>query len=337
MKPLTRQNFIHPPKFRRNLWRAKKNLGGQAKIKVVGVGGSGGNAISRMAKSKIEGVELIAINTDAQDLRKTPADLKLQIGKKLTGGLGAGMNPKIGELAAKESQEEIQEVLKDADIVFVTGGFGGGTCSGAAPIVAEIAKKEGALTIAIVTKPFSFEGLPRMNIAERGIERLKEKVDTLLVIPNDKLLKMIDEKTSVFSAFWLCDEILREGVSGISDLITIPGIVNVDFADLRTILGGAGPAVFGIGRGKGEKRIEEAVTSALFSPFLENTPWKGGKAVLFNISSPDLSLSEVNQTAHLITQNLSPRVKVIFGAGEDKKLEKGELKILVFITGLQGT
>jgi len=308
----------------------------KTKIKVIGVGGSGGNAISRMAKERIEGVELVAINADAQDLRKTQADFKIQIGKKLTKGLGAGMNPKIGELAAKESKEEIEKALKDSDIVFVTGGFGGGTCTGAAPIVAEIAKNLGALTIAIVTKPFSFEGIPRMNIAERGLKKLKEKVDTLLVIPNDKLLKMIDEKTSVFSAFWACDEILREGVKGISDLITIPGIVNVDLADLKTILKETGPAVFGIGKGKGEKRIEEAVNSALFSPFLENTPWKGGRAVLFNISSQkDLSLSEVREAANLITKNLSSKVKVIFGATEDEKLENGEIKVLIFITNLQ--
>jgi len=305
------------------------------KIKVVGVGGSGGNAISRMAKSKIEGVELIAINTDAQDLKNAQADLKLQIGKKIANGLGAGMNPKLGELAAKESQEEIREILKDTDLVFVACGLGGGTGTGAAPIIAEIAKSSGALTIAVVTKPFSFEGIPRKNIAERGLERLKEGSDTLVVIPNDRLLKMVDEKTSVFSAFWLCDEILREGVQGISDLVTVPGIVNIDFADLETIMRNSGPALLGIGKGKGENRIEEAVNSALFSPLLENTHWKKGRALLFNISSPDLTLSEVDKAANIITKSLSPKVKVIFGAVEDKKMEPDELKILVFITGLQ--
>lgn len=305
------------------------------KIKVVGVGGSGDNAISRMMRCKIQGVELIAMNADAQDLKKTQADLKVQIGKKLTKGLGTGMNPKIGELAAQESKEEIREVLKGSDIVFVTGGLGGGTCTGAAPIVAEISKEEGALTIAVVTKPFSFEGLPRKNIAERGLEKLKDKVDTLLVIPNDKLLKMIDEQTSIFSAFWLCDEILREGVQGISDLILLPGIVNVDFADLKTIMKNSGPALLGIGRGRGEKRVEEAVSSALRSPLLEDITWQGGKAVLFNISGKNLTLSEINRAASLITQNLSPKAKVIFGAVEDKRLEKGIIKVLIFITGLQ--
>jgi len=306
------------------------------KIKVVGVGGSGSNAVSRMTKCKIQGVELIAINTDVQDLKKIQADIKLQIGKRMTKGLGAGMNPKIGEIAAQESKEEIKEILKDADIVFVTGGFGGGTCTGAAPVVAEIAKKLGALTIAIVTKPFSFEGFPRKIIAERGIETLKEKTDTLLVIPNDKVLKMIDDQTPISSAFWMCDEILREGVQGISDLITLPGIVNVDFADLKTIVANAGPAVFGIGRGKGEKRIEDAVSSALASPFLEDISWKGGKGVLFNISGKsDLSLSEIKEAAQFITKNLNPDVKVIFGAVQDKKIKEGEVKIMIIITGFE--
>jgi cell division protein FtsZ len=306
------------------------------KIKVVGVGGSGSNAVSRMTKCKIQGVDLIAINTDAQDLKNNQADFKLQIGKKITNGLGAGMNPKLGELAAKESQEEIKEIIKDAALVFVACGLGGGTGTGAAPVIAEIAKSSGALTIAVVTKPFSFEGIPRKNIAEKGLERLKERSDALVVIPNDRLLKMIDEKTPVFSAFWLCDEILREGVQGISDLVTIPGIVNVDFADLEAIMKNSGPALLGIGRGKGENRIAEAVNSALFSPLLENTHWKKGRSLLFNISSSDLTLFEVNQAANLITKNLSPKVKVIFGAVEDEKMEPGELKILVFVTGLRG-
>jgi len=308
---------------------------GQAKIKVVGVGGSGSNAVSRMMKNKIQGVDLIAINTDAQDLKKAQADFKLQIGKKITDGLGAGMNPRIGQLAAQESKNEIREILKDADLIFVTCGLGGGTGTGAAPVVAEISKNLGALTITVVTKPFSFEGIPRRNIAEKGLERLKDRTDSLIIISNDKLLQMVDDKTSVFSAFWLCDEILREGVQGISDLITIPGIVNIDFADLRTIMANSGSALLGIGKGRGEKKIEEAINSALFSPLLENTHWQGGKALLFNISGHDLSLSEVNETANLITKHLSHRAKVIFGTVENKTLEKEEIKLLVFITGLR--
>ena len=303
------------------------------KIKVVGVGGSGSNAVSRMKKCKIKGVELIAINTDIQDLRKTKADLKLRIGRKLTQGLGAGMNPEIGKRAALESQSEIQEILKDTDMVFIAGGMGGGTCTGAAPVVAQIAKDLGTLTIAIMTKPFSFEGLTRMRIAERGIRNLKEKVDTLILISNDKLLSVLDPKVSLFNAFWICDDILRQAVKGISDLIMLPGIINVDFADVQAIMKNSGTALFGIGRARGARRAEEAAMSAVNSPLLDISP-KGAKGILFNVSGgKDISLSEIDEIAKVICQEVNPEAKVIFGAVQDEKLKKGEIKVTVIATG----
>jgi len=306
------------------------------KIKVIGVGGSGMNAISRMAAVKIEGVDLIAINADVQDLKKAQADFKIQIGKKTTGGLGAGMNPKIGEAAAKENQKEIQETLKETDMVFITCGLGGGVGTGAAPVVAELAKKAGVLTVAVVTKPFSFEGIPRKKIAEKGLENLKSKVDTLLVIPNDRIMKMTDAETSVFSAFWLCDDILRQAVQGISDLITLPGIINVDFADLRSVMKNSGPALLGVGKADGEKRIEKALDSAINSPLLDGTSLKRGRAVLFNISGgKDLTLTEINTAAQIIKNVVAPEAKVIFGAVQDRGLAIGEAKIMVIITGFE--
>jgi cell division protein FtsZ len=305
------------------------------KIKVVGVGGSGLNAVSRMFTVKIEGVDLIAINADVQDLKKARADLKLQIGKKTTGGLGAGMNPKIGEEAAKESKAEIREILKGTDMVFITCGLGGGVGTGAAPIIAEVSKKEGALTVAVVTKPFSFEGIPRKKIAEKGLENLKNKVDTLLVIPNDRILKMVAPETSVFSAFWHCDDILRQAVQGISDLITLPGIINVDFADLESVMKNSGPALLGVGKASGEKRIEKALNLAVRSPLLGDTSFKKGRAVLFNISGgKDLALTEVNEAAQIIKNSVRPEAKVIFGSLHDKNLAAGEVKIMVIITGV---
>lgn len=303
------------------------------KIKVVGVGGSGSNAVSRMKKCKIKGVELIAINTDVQDLRKTKADLKLRIGRKLTQGLGTGMNPEIGKRAALENQAEIQEILKDTDMVFIAGGMGGGTCTGAAPVVAQIAKDLGTLTIAIMTKPFSFEGLTRMRIAERGIRNLKEKVDTLILISNDKLLSVLDPKVSLFNAFWICDDILRQAVKGISDLIMLPGIINVDFADVQAIMKNSGTALFGIGKAQGARRAEEAAMSAINSPLLDISP-KGAKGILFNVSGgKDISLSEIDEIAKVICQEVNPEAKVIFGAVQDEKLKKGEIKVTVIATG----
>ena len=303
------------------------------KIKVVGIGGSGGNAISRMKKSKITGVELIAINTDYQDLKKIKADLKLQIGQKTTQGLGTGMNPEIGKRAAEEQKEDIEEILKGADMIFLTGGLGGGTFSGAAPVVAEISRNLGILTIAICTLPFSFEGNYRRKIALAGKEKLKEKVDALIVIKNDKLLENLDPKISILSAFWLCDDILREGVKGISDLIMRPGIINIDFASVKTILKDSGTCLFGLGLARGEKRAEMAAKNALYSPFLDVSP-KGAKGVLFNVSGGrDISLSEIEEIGRILTQEINPQAKVLFGAVEDEKLPKGEIKVTVIVTG----
>ena len=304
------------------------------KIKVIGVGGSGSNAVSRMKKCKIKGVELIVINTDIQDLRKTKADLKLRIGRKLTQGLGTGMNPEIGKRAALENRAEIQEILKDTDMVFIAGGMGGGTCTGAAPVVAQIAKDLGTLTIAIVTKPFSFEGSARMRIAERGIRNLKEKVDTLILISNDKLLSVLDPKVSLLNAFWICDDILRQAVKGISDLIMLPGIINVDFADVKSIMKNSGTALFGTGRARGDKRAEEAAISAINSPLLDISS-RGAKGILFNVSGgKDISLSEIDEVARVICQEVNPEAKVIFGAVQDEKLKKGEIKVTVIATGV---
>jgi cell division protein FtsZ len=305
------------------------------KIKVIGIGGSGGNAVSRMKKAKIQGVELVAINTDYQDLKKTKADFKLQIGKKLTQGLGTGMKPEIGELAAKENREEIRQILKGGDLDFITYGAGGGTGSGAGPVVAEIAKKLGALTIAVVTKPFYFEGQTRMEIAKAGIERLKKNVDSLICVENDKLLEILTPQTPITSAFWFCDDILREAVRGISDLITIPGIININFADIKAILRNSGTAIFGIGRAKGEKRGEISAKSALNSPLLGLTP-KGAKGVLFNVSGSDISLSEIEEIGKILTREINPEAKVIFGASQgspDEKLGKGEIKVTLIATG----
>ena len=303
------------------------------KIKVVGVGGSGGNAISRMMKCKIRGVELIALNADAQDLQRTRAHKKIRIGEKLTKGLGTGMNPEVGREAAKEQSEEIQKALKNSDLVFITCGLGGGCGSGASPVVARIAKNTGALTIAVVTKPFSFEGIQRAEIAKNSLRKLKGKVDTLITISNDKLLSILEAKTTVLSAFWLCDEILRQAVQGISDLIVLPGIINIDFADVKAIMKDSGSALFGIGKDKGEERAKGAARKALNSPLLDIS-YKGAKGVLFNVSGgQDISLSEVDEVAKIITQEISPEAKVIFGAIQDEKLKKGEIKVTVIATG----
>lgn len=304
-----------------------------AKIKVVGVGGSGCNAISRMIDSKIKGVEFVAINTDAQCLHHSKASEKVHIGKNLTKGLGAGMNPEIGRQAAEENRDEIQEVLKGSDMVFVTCGLGGGTGTGAAPIVAETAKELGALTVAVVTKPFSFEGSQRKAIAEEGLANLKDRVDTLITIPNDKLLSIIDRKTTLINAFRIVDDVLRQGVQGISDLITKPGIVNVDFADVRAIMSDSGSALMGIGVASGDNRATEAAKAAINSPLLELSI-DGAKGVLFNVSgSSDLTMLEINEAANIITENVDPNAKVIFGAVSDDQVRKGEVHITVIATG----
>ena len=300
---------------------------------MVGVGGSGSNAVSRMLKCKIKGIELIVVNTDAQDLAKARADLKLRIGRKVTQGLGTGMNPEIGRKSALENRQEISDLLRGADMIFIAYGAGGGTGTGAGPIVAEIAKESGALTLAVVTRPFSFEGQVRQRIAENGIKRLKEKVDTLITISNDKLLSTLAPNTSLLSAFWVCDDILRQAVQGISDLILLPGIINVDFADVRAIMSNAGSALFGVGRAQGEGRAEKAAMAAINSPLLDLS-LKGAKGILFNISgSKDVSLSEINQAARTITQEINPEARIIFGAVQDEKLKKGEIKVTVIATG----
>jgi cell division protein FtsZ len=304
-----------------------------ARIKVVGVGGSGNNAISRMIECKLRGVEFVAINTDAQDLHHSKAGEKIHIGKNLTKGLGAGMNPEIGRQAAEENRDEIAEVLKGADMVFVTCGMGGGTGTGGAPIVAEVAKEAGALTIAVVTKPFSFEGAQRKAIATEGLENLRERVDALITISNDRLLQIIDRKTTLINAFRVVDDVLRQGVQGISDLISKPGIVNVDFADVKAILQDSGSALMGIGTAAGENRSAEAAKLAINSPLLEFSI-DGAKGILFNVSGgPDMTMLEINEAANVITESIDPNAKVIFGASVDESAKKGELTITVVAAG----
>ena len=304
-----------------------------ARIKVVGVGGSGGNAISRMMSCGIKGVDFVAINTDVQALHNNKAQHKIHIGKALTRGMGAGMNPEIGKRAAEENKEEIQQTLRGSDMVFITCGLGGGTGSGASSIVAELAKETGALTVAVVTKPFSFEGTQRMKIAEDALTELKQKVDTIIVIPNDRLLSVIDKKISLLNAFGIVDDVLRQAVQGISDLIIYPGIVNLDFADIKTIMENSGPAIMGIGRSTGEDRAIEAAKAAISSPLLEFSI-EGAKGVLFNVTGgSDLGMIEVAEAAKVITESADKDAKVIFGAVIDDKIKKGEIKITVIATG----
>ena len=302
------------------------------KIKVVGVGGSGLNAVTRMKRIGLTGVELIAINTDEQDLKKSRADFKLRIGRKLTQGLGAGMNPEIGRKSAEENRAEITDALKDSQMVFITCGLGGGTGSGAAPVVAEIAKKSGAITVAVVTKPFSFEGIFRKKIADSAEKLLKEKVDCLISVENDKLLTTLDYKTTIVNAFWICDDILRQAVQGITDLILAPGLINVDFADIKTIMKNSGSALLGVAFAKGEKRAEIAALSALQSKLLSISP-KGAKGVLFNVSGKDVSLAEIEEIGAIIAREINPRAKIIFGAVRDLKLKPGEIKVTIIATG----
>ena len=305
-----------------------------AKIKVVGVGGAGSNAVSRMASCKIHGVDLAVINCDAQDLQKAKANQKLRIGRNLTKGLGAGMNPEVGRLAAEENKEEITQLLRGQDMIFITAGLGGGTGTGAAPVVAELAKDLGALVVAVVTLPFSFEGSHRNQLAKQGLEVLRGKIDTLLVIPNDKILAQGDKTTTLLSAFWTCDEVLRQAVKGITDLITMPGVVNVDFSDVKTIMRDSGPAFFGQGEVRGENRVEIASNLAINSPLLDFSI-KGARGILFNVSSGgNLSLNEINEVAKIITKTADPRAKIIFGAVNDKRLPKDEIRVTVIATGL---
>ncbi len=303
------------------------------KIKVIGVGGSGGNAISRMMTCKVKGVELIAINTDLQDLKKTRAHKKIRIGKKETKGLGAGMSPEVGKKSAEEDKETIRESLKGSDLVFITCGLGGGTGTGASPVIADILKEEKILTVAVVTMPFSFEGNKRFLLAKDGFSEIKSKVDTLISISNDRLFSVIEKDASVESAFWMCDEVLRQAVSGISDLIVLPGIINIDFADVKTILKNSGSAIFGIGKAVGEKRAQEASIMAMNSPLINDSCEKA-KGVLFSVSGgQDISLVEINEVARTIKEKVSPDAKIIFGAVQDEKLKKGEIKVTVVATG----
>jgi len=312
----------------------KESLDTFASIKVCGIGGSGGNALARMIAARVRGVEFIAINTDAQALVNSPAPIKVQIGKETTRGLGAGADVEVGRKSAEENKDEIYEVLKGADMVFVTYGAGGGTGTGASPLIAQIARELGALTVAVVTKPFSFEGLRRKKICELGIEELRDKVDTLITIPNDRLLQVIDKKTSLADAFGIVDDILRQGVQGISDLITIPGIINVDFADVRTIMKDAGSALMGIGRASGENRAIEAARQAIDSPLLELSI-DGAMGILYNITGGnDMTMYEVEEASKAITEAAHPEANIIFGAIVDDAMS-GEIKITVIATGFE--
>lgn len=305
-----------------------------ARIKIFGVGGSGRHALNHMVNSKVKGVEFVAVNTDAQDLHNTMAKKKIHIGKNVTRGLGAGMNPEVGRRAAEETKEELQESIKNSDMVFIAGGMGGGTCTGAGPVVAKIAKDMGALTVGIVTRPFFFEGNQRIRIAEQGIEEMRQSVDALIVIPNDRLLAAVSKETTAKDAFAMCDEVLKQAVEGISDLITTPGeIANIDFADVRAILQDAGPALMGVGFASGEKRAEEAAKAAINSPLLDVSV-AGAKGVLFSIAGgEDLTLFEIQDAAKVITESIDPEAKVIFGTIKDEKLKKNELKITVIASG----
>ena len=307
------------------------------KIKVMGVGGGGGNALTRMSKDPIRGVEFIAVNTDLQDLETCEARRKIHIGKAITRGLGAGMNPELGQQSAEENREDIESVLKGTDMVFITAGMGGGTGTGAAPVIADIARDMGILTVAVVTKPFAFEGSARMRIAEEGLTRLRDKVDTLLVIPNDKIFNIIDASTPVLKAFDKIDEILKHSVRGVADMIASSGLVNVDFADVSAVMKDAGVAVVGVGLARGKDRASKAVDEAMNSPLLD-TAVDGARGVLFSVAGGrDMRMSEVNEAAELITSNVDAGAKIIFGAYNDRRLKKGDLKITLIATGFNGS
>jgi len=328
------QGWVH--KQARNnfsMEQIKTDVESFARIRVVGVGGSGKNAVNHMVTSKVKGVEFIAINSDAQDLHHSLAKKKIHIGKNLTRGLGAGGNPDMGRRAAEETREEINNAIKGSDMIFITGGMGGGTGTGSAPVVAKIARESGALTVGVVTKPFLFEGQERMRLALAGIEELKQEVDALIIVPNDRLLAIVDKETTVTSAFEQCDNILKQAVEGISDLITMPGIINVDFADIRSVMENAGSALMGVGISSGEKRAEEAARAAINSPLLE-VSITGARGVLFAIAGgEDLGMLEIQDAARVITESIDPQARVIFGAIRDDKLKKNELKVTVIATG----
>ena len=307
-----------------------------ASIKVVGCGGGGGNAVNRMVESGLRGVEFIAINTDMQALQMSGAQTKIQIGEKVTKGLGAGAVPEVGRRSAEESREEIAGALKGADLVFVTAGMGGGTGTGCAPVVAEIAREQGALTIAVVTKPFAFEGKQRMRNAEAGISDLKQRVDTLVVIPNDRLLQVVSKGTSMVEAFGIADEVLHQGIQGISDLIAVPALINLDFADVKTVMESGGMAHMGIGYGEGENKMIDAAKNAISSPMLE-TSISGARAVLINITGgKDISIIDINEAANLVMEEADPDANIIFGAGIDESMGD-KVRITVIATGFEKT
>ncbi|MDY6084340.1 MAG: cell division protein FtsZ [Dialister sp.] len=304
-----------------------------AKIKVIGVGGGGNNAVNRMIEADVKGVDFIAVNTELQILGKSQAETKIQIGEKLTRGLGAGAKPEVGEQAAEESREEVTKALEGADMVFVTAGMGGGTGTGAAPVVAACARELGALTVAVVTKPFSFEGKVRANHAIEGIEKLKTNVDAILIVPNDRLLTIADKKTTIKDAFKMADDVLRQGIQGISDLITVPGIINLDFADIRTIMSDQGEALMGIGLGSGDTRASDAATQAINSPLLERSI-EGAKGIIINITgNEDLGLFEINEASQVITEAADPDANIIWGTSVDPNMDNDTVKITVIATG----
>lgn len=308
-----------------------------ARIRVIGVGGSGSNAVNHMVSSRVQGVDFIAINTDAQDLHKNRAKRKIHIGKALTRGLGTGMNADLGKQAADETREEIQEAIKGSDMVFVTCGMGGGTGTGASPIIAKIARELGALTVGVVTRPFSFEGSQRARLAEQGLAELRKAVDALIVIPNDKLLTIVSRETGIKNAFAMCDDILKQAVEGISDIITQTGLINVDFADVRSVMQNAGSALMGIGEATGEHRAETAARAAINSPLLD-VSIHGAKGVLFSIAGgEDLGMLEVQDAANVVTEAIDPEAKVIFGAVIDENLKKGHVRVTVIATGFPET
>ncbi|OGH68962.1 MAG: cell division protein FtsZ [Candidatus Magasanikbacteria bacterium RIFCSPLOWO2_02_FULL_44_11] len=312
--------------------QVKPEIEAFAKIKVIGVGGSGGSAVNRMMQSKIRGVDFIAMNTDIQALHHNSAPTKIHLGKGVTKGLGAGMNPEIGRKAAEESLNEIREALKDTDMVFLTCGMGGGTGTGAAPLVAQVAKEMGALTVAVVTKPFSFEGPQRNDLAEKGWSELSKNVDTIITIPNDRILQVIEKKTTLLEAFKIADDILRQGVQGISELITVPGLINVDFADVRAIMSDTGSALMGIGTASGDNRASDAAKMAISSPLLELSI-DGAHGILFTITGgPDLTMTEVSEAAKIVTSSAAPDVKTIFGTIIDDTMA-GSIRITVVATG----
>lgn len=307
-----------------------------ARIAVVGIGGGGGNAVSRMSKDPMRGVEFIAINTDHQDLDHCNARRKVYIGKNLTNGLGTGMNPELGRQAAEENRSDISDVLKGVDLVFIAAGFGGGTGTGAGPVVAEIAKQSGALTLAFVTKPFAFEGSQRDRIAQEGIARIKDKVDALIVVPNDKIFSIINHDTPIIKAFEAIDDVLKNALRGIVEMIVMPGLVNVDFADVRAVMQDAGSVIVGMAVASGQERALNAVNQAINSPLLETSP-EGAKGILLSMAGRDLKMNEINEAARLIAQTADPSAKIIFGAYQDRRLRANQIKITLIATGFNGS